>query len=180
MEQSAVEIMEAFRKISAQYRDEFDALDVEQLNKKPEENQRSIGTIINHVVATNNTYDEVFNQLIASKYKGGFITKIPFLPKWMGKMIIAAVKPESKKIKTQTAFEPTKTVVDKAVFDELSDSNNKLIHYFQELSSKNLLSKVIASPASDKICYSVSDAFIIILEHEKKHLNQAINTKTLI
>lgn len=105
------------------------------------------------------------------------MSKIPFLPKWIVNMIINSVKPDSKKMKTLPVFEPKKTLLDSAIFDELSNSNNKLIQYFQTLSSKNLLSTVIASPANDKICYSVSDAFFIMREHEKKHFNQALAAK---
>jgi hypothetical protein len=180
MEYSTVEITQAFKNLSNQYREELSMLDTEFLNKKPNENGWCIGVIINHIVTTNNIYDEVFNQVIEGKYKAGFITKIPFLPKWIGKMIVDAVKPDSKKIKTQAAFQPTKTILDKTIFDDLARSNDKLIQYFQTLSSKNSLNKVITSPASDKICYTISDAFIIMLEHEKKHLQQAIEVKNII
>jgi uncharacterized damage-inducible protein DinB len=167
-------------KNSQQYRREFASLSFEKLNQSPGENRWSIGTIIDHIITTNNTYDDVFTKLIDGKYQAGFISKIPFLAGWIGNMIINSVKPGSAKMKTLPVFEPKKSSADAAIFDELDNSNRKIADYLDRLSSKNLLSKVIASPANDKLCYKVSDAFIIILEHERKHMAQALEVKNEI
>lgn len=50
MEYNTVDIIEAFKKIANQYRDEFSSLSMEQLNKPSHENEWSIGTIMNHLV----------------------------------------------------------------------------------------------------------------------------------
>ena len=152
----------------------FEHLNKIQLNKKPNSKTWSIGENIDHLIVINKSYFEPVEKIKAGDYKLGFISKIGFLTRFFGKMILSSVQPDNKsKIRTFPVWEPSKSDFEIELLEQFINHQEALKKLI--ISSENLLLKgaLIASPANNNIIYKLEDAFDIIVSHEKRHLEQA-------
>lgn len=160
--------------ISMAFKANFELLDKLQLNLKPNAKTWSIAENIDHLIVINSSYFEPVEKIKAGEYKLGFISKIGFLTRFFGKMILSSVQPHNKsKIKTFPVWEPSKSDFEIEIIEQFVNHQEELKKLI--ISSENLLLKgaLIASPANNNIVYKLEDAFDIIVAHEKRHLEQA-------
>ena len=146
-----------------------------ELCKKPDEKQWSIAENLQHLIVINNSYFPVIETIRAGKQKLGFLSGFAFIRNFFGKMILAAVQPDrKKKMKTFPLWEPAQYSSNENLIETFvkhQESLKKLISDAEDLLLKNA---VIASPANKNIVYSLADAFEIIVTHEERHVNQAM------
>ena len=152
----------------------FSDLNTQQLNWKPDDATWSVGQIIDHIITTNETYFPIFEALAAGTYQPGFAAKIPFLPGWLGKMLVQSMRPESlRKMKTVPVFEPTSSDVAPDILQRFQAHQRRLIDLFRSHSDLIRDDLIISSPANRNIVYSTLAAADIIAVHEHRHFLQA-------
>ncbi len=158
---------------------ELGELDSDKLNWKPSSEKWSIAEVLEHLVLVNQSY--VLANAANGTSKPGFTAKIPFVVNMLGNAIYKSVEPtRAKKMKTFSVWEPSKSDVDKDVllrFYEYQDVLKDLI-----IKNKKLLEDdvVIPSPANRFVVYKLRKAVEIVVSHEERHLNQAMEVKTLL
>ncbi len=146
-----------------------------QLNWKPDADSWSIGECIDHISNTNQTYFDVYEKIGQGIYQPAFWTRISPFSGMFGKMLIAATEPEAKrKSKTVKVFEPSHSELDKAILEKYEVNNGILISLMKAMDGKDLSKIKIPSPAAAIITYSVKDSIILLVNHEKRHYNQAV------
>ncbi len=167
--------------LTEQYLQTFSELTSEQLNIKPNENAWSVGQCIDHVIVTNEQYFRIIRQINEGAYQSHWMSKIPLMPKLFGKTILKSVSPETinKKSKTFKVFEPTTSEVKDDVLSRFNMMQLQLKSYISEVKPSNY-SRIISSPVSDFVVYSLQTAFEIIIAHEGRHYLQALEVKELI
>ena len=152
----------------------IEQLDEDQLNTSPAAKKWSIGELIDHLFTSNKTYFPVFESIVNGTYKNPSLMALRIIPKMLGRMVVKAVTPETKKkIKTVSIFEPSKIYHQLSVLDEFvkaQDDMKDLVRRMKDLNPEEIW---IKSPASRNIIYTLSNALTIILNHEKRHLAQA-------
>ena len=161
-------------KNTAAFQKEFGHLSNEQLNWKPNSETWSIAQNIEHLIVINDTYFPVIKSVRSENYKLGWMSKVGFLVRFFGNMILGIVSANrKKKIKTFPIWEPSKTEIKEDILARFAAHQSDLKKLIVD--SKDLLEKgqVIASPASKKIVYKLEAAFDIIITHEMRHLEQA-------
>lgn len=152
----------------------FGHLSKEQLNRKPNAETWSIAQNIDHLMVINNTYPPVINEIRRGTYKLGWMSKIGFLVRFFGRMILGSVKPDRKrKMKTFSIWEPEKTVVEEDILAKYAQHQTELKRLIQDCADLLEKGQVIGSPANKKIVYTLENAFEIIVTHEERHLEQA-------
>ena len=159
---------------TAAFQKEFGHLSNEQLNWTPNSVTWSIAQNIAHLIVINDTYLPVINEVRSGSYKLGWMSKLGFLVRFFGKMILGSVKADrKKKIKTFSILEPSKTEITDDILARFAAHQSDLKKLIRE--SKDLLEKgqIIASPANKNIVYKLEAAFEIIITHETRHLEQA-------
>ncbi len=155
-------------------KNEFGNLSGEDLNKKPSPGQWSIAQNLDHLIVINESYYPIFKQLHEGTFQLPFMGKLGFYVKWVGNMILKAVEPErSKKIKTQSIWEPSTSTIDADIVEKFVAHQEQLKKHIQSCSGFIEAGVVIYSPASKAILYTLEQAFTIIVSHEKRHLGQA-------
>ncbi|ELR70496.1 hypothetical protein C900_03655 [Fulvivirga imtechensis AK7] len=158
---------------------EFEHLSGDELNWKPDGNTWSIAQNIQHLIITNESYFPILKKLQSNEYKSPWIGKLGFLTDFFGNLVLKGVQPDrSKRMKTFNIWEPQKSNLSDDIlrkFEVHQDELKKLI-----TSSGPFLKTSISSPASKVIVYKLSTAFDIIVNHEKRHLNQAKEVLTLL
>lgn len=153
----------------------FSNLHSGQINWKPEQNQWSIGQCLDHIIVTNTTYFNSFDQLSEGRYKLSLLQKINPFKKTFGPMMIKSLGPQAeKKFKAPKIFEPSFAGTGDKIVTDFIEHQEVLKNYFNKLKQPAISKTVIASPVSSMITYSVADAMQIITGHEQRHINQAI------
>lgn len=162
--------------LSSSFKDAFGALSEAQLQQKPKETAWSIAQNLEHLIRNNESYYTVFENL-----KNNTLN-LPILGKWMhklfGKMILKSVNPDrAKKIKTFKIWEPEAVKKSGTTLDAFLNHQESFAVNLESLVPFVNEDPVIHSPANKTICFSLSMAMDIILTHEERHLNQALEVK---
>ena len=160
---------------------EFGEFDSDKLNWKPSAEKWSIAEVLEHLVLVNQSYEVVLADASNGSSNPGWTAKVPFIVKMFGNMIYKSVEPtRAKKIKTFAVWEPSSSNVDENILTRFLNHQSIL----KELISKNnkLLEDdiVIPSPANRYVVYKLRKAIEIVVSHEERHLNQALEVKDLL
>ena len=158
----------------------FPGLTGQQLNWKPGPDQWSIAQCFDHLVTANNAFFPIFEKILSGEKKNTFWESLPWLPAFWGKMLIKAVAPEStRKLKAPKIFHPSSSSIDQAVIPQFIDQQNQVIRYMKATEDLDLEKIKISSPVTNLITYSLMDAYKIIINHEKRHLLQAMRVSEM-
>lgn len=167
--------------VTAQVKSEFGELLKEQLNWKPSAEKWSIAEVLEHLVLVNQSYEVVLADAANGNSNPGFTAKIPFIVNMLGNAIYKSVEPtRAKKMKTFAVWQPESSNVDQDVllqFLEYQDVLKGLITKNKKLLEDDV---VIPSPANRFIVYKLRKAVEIVVSHEERHLNQALEVKGLL
>jgi len=160
------------------FKDEFSTLSGEQLMYKPSKDTWSIGENIQHVIEVNRSYFPLFSQLIANTYRPSWSSRFDFINNLLGSLILKSVSENrNKKIKTFPLWIPKSLPPAENIFANFESHQNEMIDWIQKLEPYIGKKTIINSPANKLISYKLDDAIEIIIMHEKRHLNQAIEVK---
>ena len=167
--------------LTREYREAFESLSPQQLNTRPQSTSWSIGQIISHVIQVNETYYPIFNQLEAGTYSPPFHGQFGGLVRMFGNLILNSVEPSrKKKSKTLPLWEPATVPVADDLLLQFSAHQEALLAHLNRCEKYASAGAVIHSPASKAIVYRLDKAIEIILTHERRHLNQALEVKALL
>ena len=164
---------------TTEFQKAFGELSPDELNRKPNPNTWSIAQNIDHLIVINSSYFSIFKEMRDGNYELPFVAKIGFIVNLFGRLILNAVKPETKrKIKTLSKWEPSESEISPDILERFKKHQEELKQ--EIIDSKDLLSRnaIISSPANKYIVYHLKTAFDIIIAHEQRHLNQALEVKS--
>ena len=164
--------------LTAQFKSSFSQLSVAELNYKPEPDSWSIAEILDHIIKINESYYPTIKQARQGTLKLPFVSRFPFFTNLLGNLILKSVEPErKKKIKTFSIWEPSKSHFDVSILERFEKHQREFINFIK--STDDLLQKgiIISSPANKLIVYKLETAFDIIVSHEKRHYNQALEVQ---
>ncbi len=158
----------------------FGDLTAKQLNWKPSADQWSVAQCFDHLVTANAAYFPIFEKVLSGEKKNTFWESLPWLPAFWGKMLIKAVAPEStSKLKAPKIFHPSSSGVDGAIIRRFINQQKQVIGYMKATEDLGLEKIRISSPVTNLITYSLMDAYRILINHEKRHLAQAMRVSEM-
>ncbi|PRX54876.1 DinB family protein [Flagellimonas meridianipacifica] len=162
--------------VSKKVNEHFGKLEERDLNWRPESGVWSIAQNLQHLIITNESYFPVFKAIQNGTHKTPALGKIGFFVSFCGKMILKAVEPERKKpMNTFPVWQPKKEVFDQGIVERFVNHQTALIAEVGKMNPFLNDKLVIASPANKNIVYTLEIALDIIVSHEKRHLNQALD-----
>jgi len=152
----------------------FGALSSDQIIWKPSPGEWSIANCLEHLVLLNEPYFPPIEKILAGKHKVSFWERVPMLPAFFGRLVLAAVQPESKrKIKARPAFVPELSDTDIGIRTRFLTHQVELIRLMKATAELPIDKIVITSVVSPVVTYSLLDAYRILVAHERRHLQQA-------
>lgn len=166
--------------ITEEFLQSFGHLTLAQLNWKPNPEVWSIGQNIDHIITINGTYFPVISATSSGTSALPFLSKFPFMVSFLGRIVLKSVQPDGqKKIKTFPIWEPTSSGIQSDIWDRFERHQAELKALIQ--SSSDLVDKgtVISSPANKNIVYKLETAFDIIVSHERRHVKQSSEVKSM-
>lgn len=160
------------------FKNEFSSMSEDRLLFKPTAQTWSIAENIQHLIEVNQSYYPIFTQLLAQTYRPPWSGKFRFINKLFGNLILKSVNEDrKKKIKTFTLWVPNELPPAKDVLSRFEAHQLELIGWIKKLEAFIDKLVIINSPANKIVSYTLDDAIEIIIMHEKRHLNQAIEVK---
>lgn len=160
--------------INEEITNEFLILDSSVLNWKPGPEKWSVGQCLDHIIVTNESYGDTFNQILSGKYTPSIWARINPFSGYFGRFMTKALGPERRRsFKTFPVFEPASSDISLTICENLKDHNRKLKLVFSQLLGSSKHEMVIRSPASPIITYKIKDTIAMLVQHEKRHLAQA-------
>lgn len=167
--------------LTNEFSERFADMEADELNRKPNAQTWSIAENLQHLINVNDSYFPIVEQMKEGKYKKPFLGKINFLVRFMGNALLKSVSPDRrKKVRTFPMWEPATTAIHGDIVRDFSRHQSDLKKLIG--SAEHLLQQhaVMASPANPSIVYTLEKAFEIIIAHEERHLNQAIEAFDVI
>ncbi len=162
------------RELTEAFLREFDSLNAEELNHKPDPNTWSIAQNIDHLIRVNETYFPIVGKLRKGTYRTPLLGRVGFLVNFFGKTVLNSVQPSNPKtIRTFPIWEPSLSDLPADILQQFEQHQAKLIRLMEDADVLIGQGVVIASPASQFIVYKLERAFEIIIAHEERHLEQA-------
>jgi len=164
--------------VTHSFEEEFGSMDGFYLNHQPNPAAWSIGQNMDHLIKVNETYFPVIDKIRKGDYHLPFISNFNFITNFFGNFILKSVSPNrDKKVKTFAIWEPAMSNIKADILTTFKSHQEDLINLIH--SSKDLLCKrtIVSSPANKIIVYPLEKAFDIIVSHEKRHFNQAMEVK---
>lgn len=154
----------------------FGSLSSEQFNWKPNPDKWSIGQLIEHLNLTTEPYFPNIDAALTTGYKAGFLARLPFPSRYLGKMISKMTTVETTKpMKTVKLFTPSSSTIDHAVIDRFISNGEKLKTHIGKATSLDTKKILVPSPAAAIISFSLHELLELHVNHFDRHINQAIN-----
>lgn len=161
--------------ITNDFQNSFGKLSTQEINWKPNANTWSIAENINHIIKTNKSYFSIIERAKTRSFTTSYLANFRLIVNLFGRVILKGVDPSRKKrMKTFKIWEPDKIEVFREIMDEFKKHQSELKQLIND--SSDLLSKgtIISSPANKHVVYKLETAFDIIVSHERRHFNQAL------
>ncbi len=168
------------REAADRAREEFASLSATQLNWKPAAESWSIGQCLDHLIISDSLYFPSFKKMAAGNYKMSFWQNWNPFSGLFARMLISQVAEKvKKKLKAPRVFIPSAETVDPTVHDRFQKHLDTLSGYIRECRNIDLDKTHITSPVSKFVTYSLRSALLILVQHEHRHINQAMRLKGL-
>lgn len=181
MSEQIVQWQQKIDELTAEFRERFADLPADELIRKPNAQTWSIAENMQHLITVNESYFPILEQLKTGKYKVSFMARFSFFVNFMGNTILKSVEPgRRKKMKTFPMWEPVAATVHGDIVADFSKHQAELKKAIAAAETSLQKKSIISSPANRNIVYTLEKAFEIMIAHEERHLNQAIEAFEVI
>lgn len=161
--------------VTQAFKNAFGQLSEEELNWKPNAQTWSIAQILEHLIIINSSYYPIILHAQQKTLKLSWMGRISFFYNMMGKAILSASQPDRKKLmSTFPIWMPSSSNIPGDILQKFEKHQEDFKQVIDKCQSLLFNNTVIHSPANQMICYKLSTAFDIIVAHEKRHFNQAM------
>jgi hypothetical protein len=151
-----------------------DELGYLQIGWRPPDGGWSIAQIFEHLIISDSLYLPTFRELIAKGARGG----APWHPSMMGGFIARAVAPTTpRKTPSPGVFRPAEPRAN--VIDEYIKVREETARLMDAAHGLDLRRNRLSSPAAGLIRMNIGDAFMILVVHTQRHLQQIERVRDL-
>jgi len=153
----------------------FSELTAGQLNWKSSEEKWSVGQCLDHLIVSDCSYFPQFEEIVSGTHEMTFWEKWnPFNGLW-GKVMVTQVQEKPKrKLKAPKVIRPTQSNVAPEIYQRFQKHLDSLLDYIRDCHDTDIDRLHITSPVSRFITYSLRNAIQLLMQHEHRHLNQAM------
>jgi hypothetical protein len=157
---------------------EFSALSLSQLNWKPAPESWSVGQCLDHLIVSNRSYFPAFERAGSAAFSMTAWERWSPFSGIFGKLLVNQVQENVKtKMKAPKIFVPSESSIDPEILGRFNDHQGVLLKYITSFEALDIDQTRITSPPVHFITYSLRHAVQLIVQHEHRHINQAIRVK---
>lgn len=159
--------------ISEEVNEIFGVLSGEQLNWKPDSDSWSVAQCLDHLIKTNNGFNDIFAGLADGTRQPTFMEKWSPLSSLLGNFLMKSIKNDGKKYKAPSEEIVPPSDLDEKIVEQFSEHQKQLAEKVKAFGHLNWGDIVITSPFMRMLTYRLDTALEFTLEHEKRHIRQA-------
>lgn len=157
---------------------ELSALNSYQLNWKPDPESWSVGQCLDHLIIGDCLFFSQLNKITEGLYKKTNWQQWNPFSGLMGKILVSQVQEEPKrKMKNPKILNPSQSNIEPEIFERFFKHMDSLLEYISLSAQLDLDKIIVTSPVSDFITYSLRNTYLLLIQHEHRHINQAITLK---
>ncbi len=172
------EIIERGEKAHEWVRKELGHLSYDQLNWKPAAEQWSIGQCLDHLIVSDMLYFPDLRLIAEKKYTMNYWERFSPFSGLFGRMLITQIQEKpKKKYRTPQHFKPESGNIDGVLLERYHKHLDTFLEYMALFRKIDIDKIRISSPASPLVTYSLRHALQLIIQHQYRHLNQALRVK---
>ncbi|MFM9051347.1 MAG: DinB family protein [Bacteroidota bacterium] len=158
-------------------RERLASLPPETLTKRAEPGQWTAIECVDHLSLTNKAYFSSLERATGENYKATFWERNSPFSKSIGQNMVRTLgKDMTGKFKTPRLFHPRKSKDVKSVFEDFFKQQEKLVAFLDKLEGSPLKSRIVTSPVSGLITFSIEDLLCMVVGHQERHLEQAMKS----
>lgn len=148
------------------------------MNWKTTPEQWSIAQCLDHLLVSDLLYFPVLKKITSGSYQMTKWEKWNPLNFFMGKMLVTGMQEQPrKKFKSPTPFLPQSTPIDAGIYERYDKHLDTLAGYVRQCQYVNIDAVKLSSPASPIITFNLRHAIQLLVQHQGRHINQAIRVK---
>ena len=172
------EILQRGRLAEEKVQREFAALSSDQLNWKPAVDSWSIAQCLDHLIVSHNAYFPDLERISSDKYKMNFWEKNSPLKTIWGRIMKDQLQEQVKrKMKAPQKIRPSASEIPGDIVERYLANLNMFLKYISGCQSTDIDRTIFTSPLLRIVTYNLRDAFQFLIQHEHRHINQAIRVK---
>jgi hypothetical protein len=167
------EIISEYEKVGEAVQKTFGTLSAAQLNWKPRADSWSVGQCLDHLIKSNEAFDDQFQAVARGEKIPSFWEKYSPLTGFFGNFLLKSLKNDAKKFKA-----PTKSIVPPSdiasdIVKQFVKHQAEVVEKIKSLENVDLQKTIVTSPFLKIMTYRLGMALDIGVEHEKRHIRQA-------
>jgi len=157
---------------------EFSGVSLEQLNWKPSLQSWSIAQCLEHLIISHNSYGSYFGEIAEGNYKMNFWQSYSPFTHLSGKLMKQQLQEHPKrKFKAPKKIQPAASEMKMEIIDRYQENLETFLDQISKCRNIDIDKTIITSPILSIVTYSLRDAFQFLMQHEHRHINQAIRVK---
>ena len=165
---------EAKDKVSAA----FAGISSAQLNWSSSPGSWSIAQCLDHLIGSHNAYFPVLKKITEAIYKMNFWERYSPFSATCGRIMKDKLQEQvKKKMIAPKIIQPSSGKMQPELIDDYYKNLDNFLAYISNCRDIDIDKIIITSPTISIVTYSLRDAFRFLIQHEHRHINQAIRVK---
>lgn len=145
------------------------SLEYLQLGWRPPEGGWSIAQVMEHLIITDESYLAVFDRILAAK--PAHSAEEQWEPSLIGGFLTRSLKPGTRKMTSPAVWRPAPEARADVV-EEYIKVRQRLVEAMRQADGHDLRRTKLSSPAAKFIRMNLGDAFLTLVVHTQRHLQQ--------
>ena len=172
-------ILQKGKEAKDKVKSEFSNISSEQLNWKPLPGSWSIAQCLDHLILSHNSYFPALKKITEETYKMNFWERYSPFSSFCGRIMKDRLQEQvKKKMKAPVKIQPSASKMTVDPIEQYHQSLDNFLEYISNCRNIDIDKIIITSPIIPIVTYSLRDAFQFLIQHEHRHINQAIRVKS--
>jgi len=167
------EIISEYEKLGEDVSKTFGNLSAEQINWKPRADAWSVGQCLDHLIKSNDAFDEQFQAVSRGEKKPTFWENYSPLTSFFGNFLLKSLKNDARKFKAPSKAIVPPSNISADIVEQFVKHQAEVVEKLKTLKNVDLQKTVVTSPFLRLMTYRLNTALEIGVEHEKRHFRQA-------
>jgi hypothetical protein len=160
--------------LAHQVQTKFGALDVRQLNWRPDAARWSVAQCLEHLVTANRLMLRAAEDALDAARPRTFWQRVPVLPGFFGRALIRSQAPSSARKYTASAkAQPASSDIPADIIPRFVEQHREAAGWVERLDEHAAARTIMVSPFVSVITYSVLDGCRLVVAHDWRHVGQA-------
>jgi uncharacterized damage-inducible protein DinB len=171
-------ILQKGKEAKEKVKSEFCNISLTQLNWKPSPVSWSIAQCLDHLIISDSSYFSDLKKITEGTYKMNFWEKYSPFSAICGRILKDRLQEQVKKrMKAPKKIQPSASEFKIEIIERYQVNLDSFLRYISNCRNIDLDDTIITSPTIKIVTYSLRDALSFLVQHEHRHINQAIRVK---